>query len=197
MRDPRFRLAGAVTLLALIGTLVGLSNFLLWVEQRPDVVVLPDPVLARIPPRDLSTPTFALIYGGLLLGIVVLIRRPWELVRAVQSYVLLVLFRIALMWVTPLAPPAGFVMLADPFVESFGPAKALTRDLFFSGHTSTLFLVALVLPKPWKWLVLGATTIVAVLLLWQHAHYTVDVLVAPFVAFAAVRLAPSRRRLSG
>lgn len=189
LRSTRFRRDAVLSLLALIGTLLGLSRFLLWVEERPGTVVLADPVLAQIPARDLSVPTFALIYGGILLGLVVLLRHPRRLLWGVQSYVLLVLFRIVLMWVTPLAPPRGFVPLVDPVVETFGPAKALTRDLFFSGHTSTLFLLTLLLPRPWKLPMLGAASGVAVLLLLQHAHYTVDVLIAMFCSFAASVLA--------
>jgi hypothetical protein len=136
-----------------------------------------------------SLPTFTLIYGGLVVAFVVLLRRPRLLLWGVQSYVLLVLLRILMMWLTPLAPPEGLVLLRDPLVESLGPARALTRDLFFSGHTSTLFLLALVLPRPWRIPMFAAAAVVAALLVWQHAHYTIDVVVAPFVAFAASQLA--------
>jgi hypothetical protein len=191
-----FRRAFAVTLAALPLTLWALSAFLLWVERRPGAV-LDDPVLALLPPGDASVPTFALIYGGMLLALVALLRCPWQLLRALQGYVTLVLLRMLCMWLVPLDPPPGYVPLHDPVVESFGPAMALSRDLFFSGHTSTLLLLALTVPaRAVRVALLLAMAAVAVLLLRQHAHYTVDVLVALLAAPCALALArrlPPRR----
>ena len=51
------------------------------------------------------------------------------------------------MWATPLDPPPGMIVLEDPLVQLFGGAsRPLTRDLFFSGHTSTMFLLFLAVP---------------------------------------------------
>jgi hypothetical protein len=38
------------------------------------------------------------------------------------------------------------------------------------------------------------TVLVAVCVLWQHVHYTVDVLVAPFFAYASRELVFARHR---
>jgi membrane-associated phospholipid phosphatase len=77
----------------------------------------------------------------------------------------------------PLDPPAGLIGLADPLSNFFYGPKFITRDLFFSGHTSTVFLLYLCLPgKADKKLALAATLSVAILLLVQHVHYTLDVL---------------------
>jgi hypothetical protein len=82
------------------------------------------------------------------------------------------------------------ILLVDPFVRAFGDGPNWAKDLFFSGHTSTTFLCALsVRSRPLRLLCLGACASVAALILVQHAHYTIDVLVAPFVAFASQRLA--------
>jgi len=184
------RRQAVVSVAAVVAALVGLSVFLPWVETRPGVVELSDPVLERFAARDLSVPTFALIYGGILLGLVLLSRRPLDLMVALRGYAILAAFRIVMMWVTPLEVPPGAVRLHDPLIESLGPAQVLTRDLFFSGHTSTMFLVAVSVRERWaRGVLLIATVLVAALLLGQHAHYTVDVLVAPFVAWAAYGLA--------
>jgi membrane-associated phospholipid phosphatase len=77
----------------------------------------------------------------------------------------------------PLDPPAGLVGLVDPLSNFFYGPKFVTHDLFFSGHTSTVFLLYLCLPgKADKKLALAVTLSVAVLLLVQHVHYTLDVL---------------------
>jgi membrane-associated phospholipid phosphatase len=62
----------------------------------------------------------------------------------------------------------------------------VTKDLFFSGHTSTVFLLFLCLPgKIDKKLALIVTMIVGSLLLVQHVHYTLDVLGALLFAWIA------------
>lgn len=188
-RAPRFRGSLALTVAVLAGTLALLSHVLQLVEQRPGAR-LEDPLLALFSPRDLSTATFTVIYGCMLVALIDLARRPWSLLRALIGYILVALARAAMMWVTPLDPPEHLIPLRDPFIETFGPGALLTRDLFFSGHTSTLFLLALCVPSRWlRAPLFVATLAVAALVLAQHAHYTIDVLVAPCVAFCAFRLA--------
>jgi hypothetical protein len=188
-RDPRFRVRLALTVPALVAALAFLARFLEFAQARPGVV-LPDPVLSILPPRDLTWLTFSLIYVGIAFGVARLAREPRAFVLALQAYVVMVLFRIAAMAVTPLEAPPGMIPLNDPLVRLFGPAKLLTKDLFFSGHTSTLFLLFLVVPgRRAKPLFLICTSLVAVSVLWQHVHYTVDVLVAPLFAYASFRTA--------
>ena len=187
-RERRFRIRLALTLPALVATLAGLARFLTWNEARPGVV-LPDPVLTFLQPRDLTWLTFGLIYIGLAFGVARLARDPRALVLALQTYVLMVIFRIAAMWVTPLEPPPEMVPLHDPLVRLFGPGKLLTKDLFFSGHTSTLFLLFLTVPgRRSKGLFLIFAAAVGISVLVQHVHYTIDVLAAPLFAYASVRL---------
>jgi hypothetical protein len=182
---PGFRVRLLVILPALGATLAALAAFVKHVEHRPGVV-LPDPVLAAIPPRDVTWLTFAFIYVGILLAVALLIRRPVRLLMGVEAYVVMALMRIAVMWVTPLDPPPGMILLEDPLVQGLGGTSAvLTRDLFFSGHTSTMFLLFLAVPGRARAFYLAATLGVAALVLVQHVHYTVDVLVAPAFALAA------------
>ncbi len=71
-----------------------------------------------------------------------------------------------------------------------GASAVLTRDLFFSGHTSTLFLISLAVPgRRARPFFLACTAAVATCVLVQHVHYTVDVLAAPFFAYGAWRAA--------
>jgi len=188
-RDRGFRLRLSLTLTALVAALALLARFLDGVEARPGVV-LPDPVLALLPPRDLTWLTFGLIYLGLFFGVARLSTAPRRLVVTLQAYVAMVLLRILAMWVTPLEAPPGMIPLHDPLVRLFGPGTLLTKDLFFSGHTSTLFLLALAVPgRRSRAFFLFCTAAVAVCVLVQHVHYTVDVLVAPLFAWASFRLA--------
>ena len=189
LADPGFRVRLAVTLPALVAALAGLARFLDVVERRPGVV-LPDPVLAALPPRDLTWLTFGLIYLGLAVGVGWLASRPRRLLLALEAYVVMVAFRVLAMWVTPLEAPPGLLPLNDPLVRLFGPAKILTKDLFFSGHTSTLFLLALAVTAPrGRALFLACTAAVGFCVLSQHVHYTIDVLAAPFFAYGSWKIA--------
>lgn len=187
--DRGFRARLAVTVPALVLALASLSRFLVHVEARPGVV-LPDPLLALLPPRDLTWVTFGLIYLGLAAGVGWLVFRPRRLLLALQAYVVMVAFRGLVMWATPFEAPPGLLPLNDPLVRLFGPASILTKDLFFSGHTATLFLLALAVTSPrFRALLLAATAAVGAAVLVQHVHYTVDVLAAPFFVYGSWRVA--------
>lgn len=178
-----------LTLATLVAVLAAMARFLNWVERRPGVV-LPDPVLVLIPPRDVTWITFALVYAGLLTAVAVLLPHPRRLLLGMQAYAIMVLLRMAVMAVTPLEAPPGMLALEDPLVQVLGTGKVLTKDLFFSGHTSTAFLLVLMAPgRATRTFFLACTVAVAVCVLWQHVHYTVDVLVAPLFAFVSHALA--------
>jgi len=196
--DRAFRWRLAVIAPVLVATLAGLAALVKWVERRPGAV-LPDPVLAWVAPRDVTWPIFTLIYVGILLAVILLARSPVRLLIGVQAYVVMALLRIVVMWATPLDPPPGMIVLEDPLVQGFGGAsQALTRDLFFSGHTSTMFLLFLAVPgRSAKAYFLACTGAVAWLVLVQHVHYAVDVLAAPVFAYAAWRIARNGWRLGG
>ena len=185
-----FRWRLVLTVPMLVATLAALAALVKWVERRPGAI-LPDPVLAWLAPRDVTWPIFTLIYVGILLAVFLLARSPVRLVIGVQAYVAMALLRIVVMWATPLDPPPGMIILEDPLVQVFGGAsQALTRDLFFSGHTSTMFLLFLAVPgRSAKAYFLASTVAVASLVLVQHVHYAVDVLAAPAFAYAAWRIA--------
>jgi len=94
------------------------------------------------------------------------------------------------MSVTPLEAPPGMIPLDDPLVRLLGPGKLLTKDLFFSGHTATLFLLGCAVPgRRSRILFFVCTAIVGISVLWQHVHYTIDVLAAPLFAYASFRTA--------
>ena len=86
---------------------------------------------------------------------------------------------------TALNAPKGFIELVDPVVSNiFYRHTLISKDLFFSGHTSTAFLMFLCLTKKFdKIFAFIATLIIASLLLIQHVHYSVDIFAAPVFAF--------------
>jgi membrane-associated phospholipid phosphatase len=174
-----------VTFAFLVPVLFALTHFLDVVERRRGVT-LPDPVLALFPAVNLTWVTFLIIYAGIIAGLAVLAQNPRRFLLVFQGYAVMALFRMAAMYLAPLEPPPGIIELRDPFIEFFGGGKTLTRDLFFSGHTSTMFLLFLVIPGKWLRLLYACLTLlVGLCVVLQHVHYTVDVVAAPFFAYGA------------
>jgi len=190
-QDSAIRRGLLITLPLLVVTLSMLARFLEGVEQRPGVV-LSDPVLALFAPHDVTWLTFLLIYAGLFGAIAILMHDPRRLLLAIHTYMFMVVFRMCAMSLLPLDPPQTMIPLTDPFVEYFGTGIPLSKDLFFSGHTSTLFLLGLTMQAHrWRTVFFFCTAAVACCVLIQHIHYTVDVFVAPFFAYTSYRLALS------
>ncbi|MCH7515888.1 MAG: hypothetical protein IIB08_01955 [Bacteroidetes bacterium] len=174
-----------ITVLLIVTILIIFSNFLSFIEQRHGAV-LPDPILKIYNPIDLTWLIFGLIYLSLGIAIISFAAKPDLLFIALQSYSLLLIFRMIVMYVTPLEAPENMLSLDDPFVQFFGARKILTKDLFFSGHTATLFLFFLIADKKYlKVVFLIFTFIVALAVLLQHVHYTIDVVVAPVFAYVS------------
>ena len=167
--------------------ITGLSGFLDFIERRSGVI-LTDPVLALFTPVDVTWMTFLVIYLSVILAIIFLSQEPRRLMVAMQAYILMILMRILSMYLVPLDPPPLLIPLADPFVESLS-SGTLTRDLFFSGHTSTLFLFYLTAEgKLLRRMFLIFTLLVGFCVLIQHVHYTIDVIAAPFYSYTCYRL---------
>jgi len=186
-----FRRRFGLALLLLLALLPTLAPFFHYIQARPGLQ-LPDPLLALLPARDVSGLTFGLIYGGIVATLAQLLPRPRLLLRALWAYYLLQLMRIGTLWLLPLVPPAGLVVLHDPLVDHLFQATAqpIDHDLFFSGHTATATLLALAVRGRWWRRMLGALTgAIGLLVLVQHVHYTYDVLAAPLFAWAAYWLA--------
>jgi hypothetical protein len=79
-----------------------------------------------------------------------------------------------------LTTPLGF------FDRDSGARVALTRDLFFSGHTATTFLLLLYVwrfPKL-RWPMLAAHAVVMACVAFAHLHYAIDVIGAYAVTFS-------------
>ncbi len=187
--DKRFKAAILSSAFMLIVILLAFSRFVLYVETRNGTILF-DPILNALEPFDLTWITFFIIYAGLISAVFVLIKKPKNLLLAINTYIIMVVFRTACMYVVPLDPPVTMIPLNDPFVQLFGSGKILTKDLFFSGHTATLFLFYLVIPKESvRKIFLFATICVGIAVILQHVHYTIDVIAALVFTFVAYRIA--------
>lgn len=153
-------------------------------------MLLHDPLLVLYTPRDFSTIIFILFHGILIVSFISLLNKPRELAIAFQAYALLMIFRTFTIYMIPLQAPKDMIFLSDPLANMYMHSNGngpVVNDLFFSGHVSSSFLFFLVAQgKVLKRIILAATIVVAVLILWQKVHYTVDVVFAPLFSLLAL-----------
>lgn len=188
-QTPGFRPKVMIGLLIVATMLSLFPSFFQTIEKRQGVV-LNDPLLGILPPHNISVPLFIVIWSITLLSIVRAARTPQMFLTYLWAFIILSLFRVATISLVPLNAPAGLIGLVDPFSNFFYGDKFVTKDLFFSGHTSSVFLQYLCLQgKMDKRLALMATVVVGFLLLVQHVHYTMDVLGGFVFAWLAWQLA--------
>jgi len=164
-----------------------LPSFFNQIEKR-NGIVLNDPVLAAIPAHNVSGIIFTILWGVGLYALFRAIQKPSIFITYVWGLIFVCILRVLTISLIPLNPPAGLIVLNDPLTGIFYGESDITKDLFFSGHTSTLFLIFLCLErKTDKIVALIATIVVAVLLLVQHVHYTLDIVAAPIIVYPLYR----------
>jgi hypothetical protein len=167
------------------------------IEKRKGIQ-LNDLVLDQIPAHNVSVLIFALIWGMAALAFYRAAAKPQMYVTYVWAYSFIMLIRFFTISFVKLDPPAGLIQLTDPLTGIFYGHAQITKDLFFSGHTSTLFLIYLTLEKRSdKVLGLLAVIAVGILLLVQHVHYTLDVIMAPIAVYPIYKLVEAMLSVKG
>ena len=150
--------------------------------QKRNGPVLNDWVLAAIPPHNVSVAIFAVIWGMGFYSLYRAMEKPTIYITYLWTFIFITILRVLAISLIPLNPPAGLIVLTDPLTAVFYGRSTITKDLFFSGHTSILFLLILCLEKKSdKILATIATFVVGCLLLVQHVHYTIDIIAAPII----------------
>jgi hypothetical protein len=184
-----FRLKFWIGILVLAAILTAFPFFFNSIEAR-NGFVFNDFILQRIPPRNVSAAVFFLIWSTCLLLVIRIFRDPMMLLLVLWAYNGVTLVRMACIGLLSLNPPTGLIPLADPITNQFYGKHYITHDLFFSGHTTTVFLIFLCLRKKSdRMYAFFASVLLGILLLVQHVHYTIDVLAAPVFTYAVYRLA--------
>ena len=180
-KERSFRIRLVISFIAVAIILTILPFFFQFIEKRHGVS-FNDFILINIKPSDVSVPVFFIIWTCAILMVIRLFKVADIVPGFLASYALMTLLRFATIYWLPLEPPIGLIALKDPLSNSFYGDVFITKDLFFSGHTSTLFLIFLFQDKLWKKVYcLFGVILIAVLLLIQHVHYTIDVIFAfPF-----------------
>lgn len=189
--------AWAITLACALPIVLSLPTFFAYLAGRSGHL-LEDPLLRLLPSMDVSVPLFVGMYLVIAVTVVGLARHPLLFLRAAQAYVLILLLRMVTMFTLTLEPPPGLIELHDPISTLFYPGQVpFRKDLFFSGHTATIYLLFLAVPWPrWRRALLLATALVGIAVLIQHVHWTIDVLLAPPFAWLAWRTSAYTLRIT-
>lgn len=189
-----FKTKNFIALLTSIGLVVTALSFALVVIQKAELrdgIVLSDPLHPLFPPPiDWSIGIFAATHSAIFMSIFICARESMErFTFAATAYAVLTFLRSISILLVPLNPPADMILLVDPIFNFFQPDQfSATKDLFFSGHCSTLFMFYLIAEKRWfKWFLLFLNVFVAITILWQRVHYTIDVVAGIFIAWTVVK----------
>ena len=187
-RSPIFRRKLGIGLIGILGILVTFPYFFQTIEKHTGPV-LDDWLLNQLPPQDVSLLIFLTIWASGLLLLIRVRRSPAVFMIFIYSYIIITLSRMVSINLVQLNPPVGLLPLVDPLTNAFYGKTYITKDLFYSGHTSTIFLIFMCLRRKWdRFFTFLGTLIVGAGLLVQHVHYTVDVLGAFAFTYPLYRL---------
>ena len=179
-QEPRFRNKTIIALILVAIILILLPTFFAFIEKR-EGMVLQDFVLDAIPAKDVSIPTFVVIWSVVLLVFYRIYQNPSIFLVVAYGFILMCIARVLTISLLPLNPPPGLITLKDPIanIAYGGKGIFITKDLFYSGHTGNMFLFFLCLQAKWdKIIALAASFMVGILVLIQHIHYSIDVISA-------------------
>ncbi|MES2619542.1 MAG: phosphatase PAP2-related protein [Bacteroidota bacterium] len=188
-RSRSFRNQLILSLLFCVGVGAHQFHFLrLWQDRSG--IQINDVILNLFPPADFSFPIFALEYSSILLVFIFALAAPERLVKGLQMFALIFLARTVSVYLIPLEQPKDMIPLNDPMASLLlhTPDVFVTKDLFFSGHISAIALLMLIATNKYiRGYAFACTIIVGVLIMWQHVHYSIDVLFAPLVSYVAYK----------
>ncbi len=185
LKFPQARWAIAFCLVCLVIDIFYLPVFFRDIIQPKTGIYLNDVVLNFFTPINWSVIIFSIIYLSILQTIFSIAKKPDLIILGLTTYLAVNLFRMATMYVLTLEPPTDMIFLADPISTKFYPAGNFAKDMFFSGHLSTMTVLVLIEKNHLaKMVKIVASFALGVLLAWQHVHYTIDLLAAPVVTYA-------------
>jgi hypothetical protein len=188
LRNRSFLAESILTLATFVAVIRLIGYAMNFIDERAGVF-LPDPILTQFKPVNVTWVTFGILWPSLIVAVCFLVHEPRRLVMAFQAAILVLLFRTGTLLLVPFEPMPSIIPLADPIIVNLSTGKLVLKDLFFSGHTSVMFLAFLSASRTWlKPIFLIGTIAVAICILLQHVHYSCDVFAAPFFTYASWRI---------
>ena len=170
-------------------------EFLVLIEIRDaSLGVFKDPFFLK-EAIDLSIPIFIMTYGAIGFFVFYHLKTPIKLMHLIQITIILLTLRVITLYFVELDADPSMITLKDPFLNTFmyqineETGTYNQHDLFFSGHTANLFITSMLYQnKKLKYFFLVITFFTATFLVLQKAHYSIDVIFAPFFSLLAIFL---------
>lgn len=175
--------------LAICTTLLVMSAKLLaYISDRPGMMLI-DPIMNFFPVKDWSLLIFGIEYSAIILMFFYVTDRPAYFLKCLWTASALFVLRCITILIVPLSPPNDIIFLVDPFTQIFfGDNVQVSNDLFFSGHVSLLALLYFLANNKYvKSYMLGSAVLVGIFIVWQHVHYSYDVMFAPIASYLVYR----------
>lgn len=190
LENNRFRNKAIAGVMLFVLIMLLLPAFFAGIEARKGIV-LNDWLLSVLNPIDFSVPIFIIIWSTTILFVVRSVYDPVIFIEVIYCVALLCIVRMLTISLIPLDPPIGLIKLKDPLTSlTYGGKDVfISKDLFFSGHTANMIILSLCFKrKNDRLIAFIAAIIVAIMLLFQHVHYTIDVLAAFFFTYFIVMI---------
>jgi len=167
--------------------------FLTYVESWDHSLgVFNDPFFI-IEPVDFSLYIFIFTYGSLFFFFALNCLNPEKLLKLFHLVSILLILRSITLFLFRLDADPNMITLSDPILNTLfyqlneNTGMYNQHDLFFSGHIANLFIISLLFDnRKIKYFFFIITFVVAVLLVIQRAHYSIDVIFAPFFSLIAL-----------
>lgn len=197
-RYPRTRSLALFCVATLCMILFFMPTFYQQVLTPKKGVLLNDFVLSFFQPIDFSFPVFIILYLSVIQTLIMYWRQPAIILTGVSTYCAVNILRMVTMYTVTLEPPPTMILLVDPISSIAYPDSGFTKDLFFSGHVSTMMVLVLIERNKWLKIIKAVGTLaMGIFLAWQHVHYTVDLVVAPVITYLVFARFESVMRFSG
>jgi membrane-associated phospholipid phosphatase len=172
--------------LALLGTSLVVQYYTSGYVTRSASEPVTDIILSNTRVWDVGS---IFVWGAVLLagvGIFVGLRRINYTPFAMKSIAVFTLIRSVFVSLTHLGPfPTHAIVNSAFFTNRLFGGIFSGNDLFFSGHTGMPFLLALMFweQKTLRYIFLGFSVLLAIVVLLGHLHYSIDVLSAYFITY--------------
>ena len=175
-----------------------INKVLPYQETRNDLTPIQDPLHKYFPRLDTSWPVTIVEHCCHLLYLyeLVIVRENIQLPHAMISFILFIWTRSFMLYLLPLKASYEMVMLQDPiqrlFLNYFVSRKQplFVQDLFFSGHISFCIMMGMTCVYQANIFYVSAF-IIFICMMCSRVHYTVDMIVAPFIVFSFCSLSQS------
>ncbi len=183
--NRNFKIGLIISVVGVITFAAVLPYFFVQIILNKPGVQLNDPILNFFTPKDWSIEIFIGIYFATVLSLIVNSIKPYTVLLILQVYVIVNFMRLLAIYSFTMEAPEGIIPLSDPFLTKFAYGQPVfVKDLFFSGHISTLAILFFVEKRrALKIFVFLSMIFVSVLLAWQRVHYTIDMIGAIFITW--------------